>query len=70
MNVNIVFIIVVGNDYGFDYIFVRMVKVVGRKGDVLFVFLISGNFFNVFNVIVVVREIGMKMVGMIGVNGG
>lgn len=47
---------VVGNDYGYEVIYVWMVKVMGCKGDILIVMFIFGNFLNVLLVVEVVCE--------------
>jgi D-sedoheptulose 7-phosphate isomerase len=60
----------VANDYGFDYIFSRHVQAWGRKGDTLLAISTSGNSPNVINAVKVAKEKGIKVIGLLGKNGG
>lgn len=60
----------VGNDYGYPYIFSRMVEAVGQPGDVLFGISTSGNSENVLNAIEAAKNKGMKVIGLTGKDGG
>lgn len=60
----------VGNDYGYAYIFSRMVEAVGQPGDVLFGISTSGNSENVLNAIAAAKNKGMKVIGLTGKDGG
>jgi D-sedoheptulose 7-phosphate isomerase len=60
----------VGNDYGFDQIFVRQVRALGRKGDISIGFSTSGNSPNVLAATEAAREAGMITVGLTGSDGG
>ena len=60
----------VGNDYGYEYVFSRMVEAVGREGDVLFAISTSGNSNNVLKAIDSARRQGMKVIALTGKNGG
>jgi D-sedoheptulose 7-phosphate isomerase len=60
----------VGNDYGYDFVFSRMVEAMGREGDVLFAISTSGNSANVLNAIDAAKKKGMKVVGLTGKDGG
>lgn len=60
----------VGNDYGYAYVFSRMVEAIGRSGDVLFAISTSGNSANVLNAIEAARKQGMKVIGLTGKSGG
>lgn len=64
------YIFCVGNDFGFNDIFFRYVEAVGREGDVLLGIFIFGNFVNVIKAIVAAREKGMKVIILIGKDGG
>lgn len=59
-----------GNDFGFDYIFSRYVEAHGRAGDALLAISTSGNSVNVIKAIESARELGMKVIGLSGKNGG
>lgn len=58
----------VGNDYGFDKVFERQVRGLGRKGDVLIAISTSGRSANVLAALKAAREIGMRTIGMTGAN--
>ncbi|OTQ72244.1 phosphoheptose isomerase [Gilliamella apis] len=60
----------VGNDYGFDYIFSRYIEGVGQKGDVLLGISTSGNSANVLKAIEAAKQKGMKVITLIGKDGG
>lgn len=60
----------VGNDYGFEYVFSRMVEALGREGDVLFAISTSGNSANVLKAIEAAKRQGMKVIGLTGKDGG
>jgi D-sedoheptulose 7-phosphate isomerase len=60
----------VSNDYGYAYIFSRMVEALGNDGDVLFAISTSGNSENVVKAIEAAREKGMKVIGLTGKDGG
>lgn len=60
----------VGNDAGFDNIFVRQVVAHGRAGDGLVGFSCSGNSPNLLKAFAKAREIGMTTIGFSGGNGG
>jgi D-sedoheptulose 7-phosphate isomerase len=60
----------VGNDYGFEYVFSRMVEALGRPGDVLFAISTSGNSANVLRAIEAAKKQGMKVIGLTGKDGG
>ncbi|PJA24059.1 MAG: phosphoheptose isomerase [Alphaproteobacteria bacterium CG_4_10_14_0_2_um_filter_63_37] len=60
----------IGNDYSFDEIFSKQVEALGRRGDVLFGISTSGNSGNVLRAIERGRELGMKIIGLLGRDGG
>ena len=60
----------VGNDYGFEQIFARQVRALGRAGDVLLAISTSGNSANVIAAITAAHEAGMHIVALTGKNGG
>jgi D-sedoheptulose 7-phosphate isomerase len=60
----------VANDYGFEYIFSRNVQAWGRDGDTLLAISTSGNSQNVINAVEVAKKKGMKVVGLLGKDGG
>lgn len=60
----------VANDYGYAFVFSRMVEAIGRKGDVLFAISTSGNSENILKAIEAAKAKGMKVIGLTGKDGG
>jgi len=60
----------VGNDYGYDQIFSRFVDGLGKEGDVLLAISTSGNSANVINAITSAKNVGIKVIGLTGKDGG
>lgn len=60
----------VGNDVGFDHIFVRQLIALGRPGDGLVGFSTSGNSGNLLKAYAKAREMGMTTIGLVGGDGG
>lgn len=60
----------IANDFGFEYIFSRFVEAWGQKGDVLLAISTSGNSANVIKAVEVAKAKGMKVVGLLGKDGG
>ena len=59
-----------GNDYSFNDIFVRPLKAIGNKKDILIVISTSGNSQNIINVLKQAKKMGIKTIGFLGKNGG
>jgi D-sedoheptulose 7-phosphate isomerase len=70
LHVNTSYLTAVGNDYGYEQVYSRLVKARGRKGDVLVGLSTSGNSPNVIKAFELANEIGMITVGMTGESGG
>jgi D-sedoheptulose 7-phosphate isomerase len=60
----------ISNDYGYDEVFARQLRGVGRRGDVLVGLSTSGNSANVIAAIEAARAMGVIAIGMTGTNGG
>lgn len=60
----------VGNDYGFDKVFVRQVEALGQNGDVLVGISTSGNSANVVQAVELAKGKGIYCVGMTAAGGG
>ncbi len=60
----------IGNDYGFDQIFLRQIRALGRPGDVALGFSTSGDSANVLAAIDAARAGGMFTVALTGESGG
>jgi D-sedoheptulose 7-phosphate isomerase len=58
-----------GNDYGFDRVFERPLRGLGRRGDVLFGITTSGRSPNVVRALAAARETGIVTVGLLGAGG-
>ena len=59
-----------GNDYGYDQLFARTLSGWGRSGDLLVAISTSGNSQNVINAIEVAREKNIKVIALLGGDGG
>jgi D-sedoheptulose 7-phosphate isomerase len=70
LHVNTSYLTAVGNDYGYDKVFERMVEAAGRQGDVLVAFSTSGNSPNILQAAHKAQEIGMTVIGLTGSSGG
>lgn len=60
----------IGNDYGFEEVFSRQVEAVAKKGDVVIGISTSGKAKNVIAGINKAKAMGLKTVGLAGVDGG
>ena len=60
----------VGNDFGFEEIFVRQLRVLGRAGDVVVALSASGNSPNLIRAFDYAKSIGIKTVAITAFDGG
>jgi D-sedoheptulose 7-phosphate isomerase len=60
----------IGNDYGYERVFEKQVRALGRKGDVLLAISTSGNSANVIAAMRAARELGLPVVALTGNGGG
>ena len=60
----------IGNDYGFDAIFERQVRALGRTGDGLVLISTSGNSTNLLRAAQAARDSGVVTIGLLGRDGG
>jgi D-sedoheptulose 7-phosphate isomerase len=60
----------VGNDYSYDEIFVKQVRGLGKKGDILIGISTSGNSKNVVKAIEAAKKMGIKIIALTGNGGG
>ena len=60
----------VANDYGYDVVYSRIIKGMGKPGDILVGLSTSGNSVNIINAMEQARKIGMINVGLTGEAGG
>lgn len=59
-----------GNDFGYEFLFERMVSTLGKKGDCLIGITTSGNSKNVLKAMQVSQQMGIKVFGFLGATGG
>ncbi len=60
----------IANDYGFDKVFTRQLRALGREGDVAIAISTSGNSSNVLDAVRAANEAGLISVGLTGGDGG
>lgn len=60
----------IGNDYGFDRVFARLVEAHGRAGDVAVAISTSGNSPNVIAAVEEARRRGLRTIALLGKGGG
>ena len=60
----------IGNDYGFDAVFERQVRGLGRSGDGLVLISTSGNSANLLRAAEAARGMGISTIGLLGRDGG
>jgi len=70
LSVNTSSITAIGNDYGFEDIFVRQVEAFGHPGDVAVGLTTSGNSPNVVLALVRAKKLGLKTIAFSGRDGG
>lgn len=70
LHVNTSFLTAVANDYSFNEVYARMVKAVGKKGDILLALSTSGNSPNILNALKAAQENELITVGFTGETGG
>ncbi|HEY0676867.1 MAG TPA: D-sedoheptulose 7-phosphate isomerase [Chitinophagaceae bacterium] len=70
LHCNTSYLTAVGNDYGFDVIYSRLIQGIANKGDVLVGLSTSGNSTNILKAFEVAREKGVITVGFTGESGG
>jgi D-sedoheptulose 7-phosphate isomerase len=70
LNADTVLLTAIGNDYGFDQVFARQVRGLGRAGDILIVFTSSGNSPNILRALEAARDLGLRSIAFLGRGGG
>ena len=70
LHVNSSYMTAVSNDYGFEMAYARLVKAMGRKGDILVALSTSGNSPNIIEAIKAAKNTGMVIIGLSGKSGG
>lgn len=70
LHCNTSYLTAVGNDYGYDVVYSRIIKGTGRPGDVLVGLSTSGNSKNIINAFEEAKRKGMVTIGLTGETGG
>ena len=70
LHVNTSYLTAVGNDYGFDQVYSRLIKGSGATGDILFGLSTSGNSINIIKAFEAAKALGMTCVALTGETGG
>ena len=60
----------IGNDYGFEHIFMRQIEALAKPEDVVIAISTGGSSNNVVNALILAKEIGCQTIGLSGGNGG
>jgi D-sedoheptulose 7-phosphate isomerase len=60
----------IGNDFGYDAVFLKQVQALARAGDVLVAISTSGNSQNVVSAVEEARKIGCRVIALTGGSGG
>jgi len=70
LHCNTSYLTAVANDYGFDFVYSRLIEGIGQKGDVLVGLSTSGNSTNIIEAMRKAGEKGMVNIGFTGESGG
>ena len=70
LHVNTSYLTAVANDYSYDEVYARLIKAMGRKGDILIGLSTSGNSANILRALAQAKEKEMITVGFTGEGGG
>ena len=70
LHCNSSFLTAVGNDYGYDNVYSRLIEGIGKHGDVLIGISTSGNSVNILKALTTAQQKGMVTIGLVGETGG
>jgi D-sedoheptulose 7-phosphate isomerase len=70
LHCNTSYLTAVGNDYGYDLVFSRLLRGTAKVGDVIVGISTSGNSKNILNAFEAAKEMGVKIIAMTGETGG
>lgn len=70
LHCNTSYLTAVGNDYGYEFVFSRLLRGTARKGDVIVGISTSGNSKNIIKAYEVAKEMGLSIVSLTGETGG
>jgi len=70
LNINTSFLTAVANDLSYEEVFSRLIKAIGRPGDILVALSTSGTSPNIIKALEMANSIGMTIIGLSGETGG
>ncbi len=70
LHCNTSYLTAVGNDYGYEFIFARLLRGTAKRGDVLVGISTSGNSKNILEAYRVAQELGVEIISLTGASGG
>ena len=70
LHCNTSYLTAVGNDYGYEWVFARLLRGTGHAGDVLVALSTSGNSKNILKAYEVCKEMGIRTISLTGETGG
>lgn len=70
LHCNTSYLTAVGNDYGYDAVFARLIQGTAKKGDVLVGISTSGNSKNILKAYETAHEMNVKIISLTGATGG
>ena len=70
LHCNTSYLTAVGNDYGYEYIFARLLRGTAKRSDVLVGISTSGNSRNILEAYKVAQQLGVSIISMTGATGG
>lgn len=70
LHVNSSYLTAVANDYGYEFVYSRLLEGCGAKGDILIALSTSGNSSNILKAIETAENIGVYTIGLTGQSGG
>ncbi len=70
LHCNTSYLTAAANDYGYDFVYSRLLKGMAKPGDILVGLSTSGNSTNIINAFEMARQIGVTTVGFTGTTGG
>lgn len=70
LHCNTSYLTAVGNDYGFEFVYSRLIEGIGNEGDILVGISTSGNSLNIINAFITAKAKKMKVIAFTGKSGG
>lgn len=70
LHCNTSYLTAVANDYGYEFVYSRLLKGMGKKGDIIIGLSTSGNSVNIINAYNTAKELGITTISFTGATGG